>query len=243
MMDLHKFFINPFNAADISMDELLAFTTDHLQKMTANNPGGVFTGRLVATNTALTGVGNAFTDDQTKLGLRKARKQAKDAFRSALAKKISPLAVGVEAKFGEGAPEFTECFPQGRKIFSDCTDDKVANHLQTLINGVTAHQAQLGAQLVTDAMALLTGWNAVYAPSESSTGAKTTTETAKAAARAALQLELFKNLLTLALNFAGQPEKLDDYMEFPMVLNMNHYLNGYDGIPNKLSEESNPSYF
>ena len=41
------------------------------------------------------------------------------------------------------------------------------NHLQILINRVTAHQAQLGAPLVTDATALLTGWNAVYTVSES----------------------------------------------------------------------------
>jgi hypothetical protein len=218
MMDLHKFLINPFDDPGISMDELLAFTTDHLQKMTANNPGGIYSARLTATQTALTGVSSAFTDDQTKLGLRKARKQAKDAFRSTLAKKISPLALAVQAKFGEGSPEFTECFPQGRKIFSDCTDDKVANHLQTLINGVTAHQPDLGAQVVTDATALLTGWNAVYAPSESASGAKTTTEAAKAAARGALQLELFKNLLTIALNNPRLPDNLDDYMQPSLLM-------------------------
>jgi len=36
---------------------------------------------------------------------------------------------------------------------------------------------------------------------------------AKNAARAALQLELFKNLLTLALNFPAQPNQLDAYMQ------------------------------
>jgi hypothetical protein len=213
MMDLHKFLTNPFDDPGISMDELLAFTTDHLQKITANNPGGIYTARLAATNTALGGVGSAFTDDQTKLGLRKARKQAKDAFRSALPKNISPLAVAVEAKFGEGSPEFVECFPQGRAVFTRCTDDKVANHLQTLINGVTAHQALLGAPVVASATALLTGWNAVYAPSESASGAKTTTEAAKSAARGALQLELFKNLLTIALNNPRLPDNLDNFMQ------------------------------
>lgn len=53
------------------------------------------------------------------------------------------------------------------------------------------------------------GWNAVYAPSETSSGAKTTTQAAKNAARSALQLELFKNLLTIALNFPRQPDQLD----------------------------------
>lgn len=28
---------------------------------------------------------------------------------------------------------------------------------------------------------------------------------------------------------------------FPYVLNMNNYMNGYEGIPNKLSEETDPS--
>ena len=219
MMDLHKFFSNPFDADGISIAELLAFSTDHLQKLTANNPGGVFTSRIAATNTALTGVENAFTDDVTKLGIRKARKLAKDNFRATLPDGIGRIYGSVTGKFGPSAPEVAECFPNGRTVFAKATDDKLASHLQTLITGVTAHQAQLGAQLVTDATALLTGWNAVYAPSEQSSGAKSTTEAAKATARAALHLELFKNLLTLALNFAGQPEKLDDYMRQSLLEN------------------------
>ena len=213
MIDLHKFLINPFDDPKISVDELLAFGTDHLQRMNSNDPDGVFGERITATTTAVTAVGNAFTDDQTKLGVRKARKQAKDAYRTALPGSIAKIAAAVAAEFGASAPEVAECLPQGRTVFSNCADDKVANHLQTLVNGVTAHQPPLAAKVVTDATALLTGWNAVYAPSESAGGAKTTTQAAKNAARAALQLELFKNLLTLALNFAGQPEKLDTYMQ------------------------------
>lgn len=47
-------------------------------------------------------------------------------------------------------------------------------------------------------------------------------------------------------------EKLDDYMSFPFVLNMNNYLrlydviykdSGYDGIKNKLNEEPDHKYF
>lgn len=38
-------------------------------------------------------------------------------------------------------------------------------------------------------------------------------------------------------------EKLDDKMSFPFVLNMNNYLKSYDDIPNKLSEDTDPSYF
>ena len=106
-----------------------------------------------------------------------------------------------------------ECFPQGRKVFSSCTDDHVENHLQTLLNGLTAHQGDLGAAVVADAGGLLSTWTAIHAASESSTGAKTTTQDQKRVARLGLQLELFKNLLTIALNFPRQPEKLPLFMQ------------------------------
>jgi hypothetical protein len=212
MRDLHIWLTNPFDDPAISMAELLAFTSDHLQRMMANSLT-VLTPRIAATTTALNGVSGTFTDDETKLGLRKARKLAKNHYREALPAAVGKIAVAVEAKFGEGSAEFVECFPHGRAVFGKCPDDEVANNLQILINGVTAHQPPLDVQVKTDATALLTGWTAVFTPSETSTGAKTTTQQMKNTARAALQLELFKNLLTLALNFPRQPEQLDLYMQ------------------------------
>ncbi len=213
MRDLSRFLDNPFDDPNVSMDELIAFSTDHLQRMIANNPGALLNTRITATTTALAVVENCTTDDQTKLGLRKARKMAKDTFRKTLPDKVAMCQAVVVAKYGPNAPEVTECFPQGRKVFGDCTDDHVENHLQTLVNGLAAHQADLGAQVVSDASGLLSSWLAVYGASESSTAAKTTTQEGKAAARLNLQLELFKNLLTLALNFPRQTEKLALYMQ------------------------------
>ena len=212
MRDLHRYVENPFDDDGISLDELIAFSTDHLQRLIANNPGALFNARITATTTALAAVEGSTTDDQTKLGLRKARKDAKGAFRKALPEKVAMLHAAVVAKFGPSAPEVTECFPQGRTVFTSCTDDHVENHLQALINGLTAHQAQLGAPVVADAGGLLSTWMSIYGASESSSGAKTTTEAGKKTTRLNLQLELFKNLLTIALNFARQPEKLDLYM-------------------------------
>jgi hypothetical protein len=213
MIDLHKFLMNPFDDPAISMAELLAFATDHVQRLSANNPGAIFAARITATSAALNGVGSSFTDDQTKLGVRKARKQAKDAYRKGLPEMVGKIHGALTAKFGTKGSEVAECFPLGRSIFKSATDDAVTSHLQTMINGVTAHASVLGGAVVTDATAILTAWTAVYSGSESSSGAKTTTKAAKNAARTALQLELFKNLLTIALQFPRQPEQLDVYMQ------------------------------
>ena len=138
---------------------------------------------------------------------------AKDAFRDALPAKVAKVVAAVVAQYGDDAPEVVECCPQGRTIFGKATDDQVVGHIQTLIDGVTAHAADLGAPLVAQAGAILTGWNVVYSASETATGAKTATMTEKNAARENLQLMLFLNLLKLAEMWPRQPEKLALYMQ------------------------------
>ena len=213
MYDIHKVLTNPFDDPHIGLNGLLAFTTDHQGKMADNNTNGFLTARIAATNIAVVGVNTAFAADLGKLGERKTSKKDKDDYRASMTPAISKIYVTLQGKYGEKSSKLTEFFPNGRTGFNTATDDQVGNNLQTLITAVTAHVADFSQQLVTDATALLTGWNAVYTPSESSSGAKKTAMTAKNNARAALQLELFKNLLTIALQFPRQPEMLDLYMQ------------------------------
>ena len=213
MIDLNRFLQNPFDAADISLAELLSFSSDHLARMIANNPGGELTARITATTSSLTLVQNCATDDLTKKAIRKARKQVKDAFRESLRKEIAKVHGACVAEYGPDGAEVAECFPQGRTIFSACADDSLEQHIEALKNGVTAHQAQLGAPLVAEVTTLRTEWKAVYAQSESSGGAATTSQEGKKMARENLQLMLFLNLLKLAEMVPRQPEKLNLYMQ------------------------------
>jgi hypothetical protein len=213
MYDLHKVLTNPFDDPGISVNHLLAFTTDHLAKVAGNNPNGFLTARVAATTAALAGVNTAFQTDQGKLGQRVTSKAAKRAFLQAMPAAISKIYVVLENKYGENAAALAAFFPNGRKEFNQAPDDQVGNNLSTLIAALTAKQPDLGAQVVTDATALLTGWNAVYAPSESSSGDKKASMGAKNAARSALQLELFKTLLTIGLQYPRQPGQLDAFMQ------------------------------
>ena len=213
MIDLHRFLENPFDDRQISLAELLDFSSDHLARMIANNPGGELAARITATTSALTLVQDSAVDDLTKRAVRKARKQVKAEFRKSLLKEIAKVNGALVAKYGESGPEVVECFPHGRTIFSNCTDDTLEQHLETLLNGVTEHQADLGAAPVTEVTGMLTRWQAVHARSESSGGKATTSQEARKLARENLQLMLFLNLLKFAEMFARQPEKLNLYMQ------------------------------
>jgi hypothetical protein len=213
MRKLSRFFENPFTDDGISLAEELAFTTNHLARMIANNPNSELDARITATTSSLTLVQNCATDDATKLAIRKARVKAKDDFRAVLSIEIGKVYGQVIGRYGEDAPEVVECFPEGRSIFSRCTDDTLATKLQATINGVTAHQADLGAPLVAQATAIKTAWMAVYSSTDTATANVTTTQEGKAMARANLQLMLFLNLVKLMEMFPGQPEKCDLYMQ------------------------------
>jgi hypothetical protein len=213
MINLARYFENPFDTPKVSLASLLAFTTDHLQRMLANNPGGVFTARITGTTAALNAINSSAVDDSTKLGVRKARKQSKRAFRKALPERLAKIQAQVVAKFGGKSPVIAQCFPSGREGVKRAPDDTLEAHLSTLVTGVTAHAAALEPEALTEAEALRTDWRSVYSASESSSGVKASAEQAKRAARALLQRELFLNLLALATQFPCQPEQLGLYMQ------------------------------
>ena len=210
MRELARFFDNPFDDPNVSLDELLAFSTDNLQRMIANNPGAALNTRITATTSALNTVSACSTDDTVKLGLRKAAKQI---FRDALPGNIGKIHGTVTGVYGPGAPEMLAIFPEGRTIFTKATDDALGNNLMQLLTALTVKQAQVGAAVVADAGGLLSTWTALYAASELSTGGKTTTQAGKANARLNLQLQLFLNLTALMAMFPRLPEKCPLYMQ------------------------------
>lgn len=185
----------------------MAGATDTQQRLIAKNPGAAFNTLITGLTVALATVGTCTTDDIVKLGLRKAAKQAKDAFREVLPKQLGKIHAKVVAHYGVDAPQVNTVFPSGREIFHTCPDDQVAPRLQAVINGLTplaVAMGPLGASALGDAGGLLSTWTTLYAASESTTGAKTSTELEKRDAREVLAAQMQITLLELALNFAKE---------------------------------------
>jgi hypothetical protein len=222
MRDLHKYLQNPFADPGISVAELSTFSADHLNRMTDNNTGGFLTARIAATTTVLSAFAGGSTSDQTKLAIQKALVEVKKNFRRDLPLDIQKVYGQVLGHYSAAGTEMTEIFPEGRTIFGKCKDTELAGKLGVMIAGVTAHQAQLGAPLVTQATAILTNWNAVYAASMGSQSDKGTTQQEMKVARENLCLQLFLNLLAIAGQFPGQEEMLDVYMKQHLLKNPEH---------------------
>jgi len=204
---------NCFNAPDISLDELAAFSTDALGRLGAQNGSGDWTDRIAALSPKLAALDGAYSDDLTAGAAREARKKAKNDLRKALPAQVDKVLSFVRAHFGKNSPELVACAPDGVTALRQCPDDAVKNHLDRLVNGVTAVAATVGAAVVTLAEGLKTNWMAIYTASEDSASAKTLTEEEQRTARQALQKELFLTLLAVAAKHIDEPEKLGLYMQ------------------------------
>jgi hypothetical protein len=211
MKNLHGYFENPFSNSNISLASLRAFADDFIENATSK-PNAIVSPLVAPTQAALDAVSAGKTADETQLGERKGANLAKNTFRATLPALIGPIALKVQGQFGENSPEFTVCFPHGRTVFSHCRDEDLENELGSLVNGVTKYQTQLGAETVTATAALQDGWSAVWSPAKSAKGVKSGTKDVKNSARAALELQLFKNLLALVQAYPDQPGMLDVYM-------------------------------
>ena len=107
-----------------------------------------------------------------------------------------------------------------------CTDDALDDRLQAMISGLLPHAALVGQIHINNSGGLLSTWVTLRAAA----GAAATSEDAKAvtrrAGRVTLQVELFKNLLTLALNFPNDLSNWALYCPQPLLMPPNLPLPG-----------------
>ncbi len=211
MTNLHVFFEISFQAEDVTFSRLLKFGARSLSRLSASNPANVFDARIAATTTALAAAESGVSDVGIKEAIKKAKTQAKDDFREALPAQIRKIHAAVVAAFGDPSPDLTECFPEGRTVFRDCRDEELNNKLDQVVACLTPRSAQVGAAMVTLATNLKTQWASLFAAQDTAMSDREMMAGQRDAAREALALQLYLNVLAVATQFPGDVAKCDYY--------------------------------
>jgi len=97
--------------------------------------------------------------------------------------------------------------------YNRAADDALDNELERFAAALADQVAIVGQELADEGADLLAAWMEIYEKSEQSSSRRTATEVARRAARDALAVQLFANLLTIALHYPDQPGKLGLYMQ------------------------------
>ena len=207
MIDLVRFFFNPFDDERISQAEIETFTIHHIAAMVANNGAGTLSTLITQTTNLSTTYGQSLSSEVVLLGVQKARVQAKDLFRQNLAEELGKIYGMVTGRFGKKGVKTTEIFPGGLSLYSDCEDALLGTNLDALHTALNANVAELGSTPINLADTQKTQWATIF--NDASTG-KAGHNSGRATVRnadQALRDQLYKNLHQCAILFPGDEAK------------------------------------
>jgi hypothetical protein len=121
MRNLRTYFTVIFDSPKISDDKLRKFAEIHLQRLSADNPGGVFTPLITATTAAYQAYFGAIVDEATRTAIQKGMtlkmNDALDAFLEAVRRQEGRI----RADYGKESAEYTEFYPQGLMEYNQST--------------------------------------------------------------------------------------------------------------------------
>lgn len=203
MINLKMFFKNHLDTDRISDGNMKKFTEDHLQRLAANNPGGIYAALIAATTTAYNNYFGLMSDEDLAFANQQANtiamKNVFDEFKKAVSQKEGLI----KAQWGKASPEYQSFFPLGLSEYSKAN---LANILvlMTRMESLTAgHSAVLGATLAAQFADIkarfITARDAQLLKKGEVSGHKEAT----ANTRDELEVQLMKNLMTIALDNIG----------------------------------------
>ena len=216
MIDLSRIFANFYDSKEISDSELLDFGEAHVKCMETNNPDGILTPLIIPTKLALAAFEAGGSASLNTLGVQKSRTMTKDEFCDDLPEAMSKIYGALIAVYGANGPEVVECLPEGRRAIHSCKNDDRKKKLQALVTALTSKVPPLAPGVLTQATNLLDTWTLIYGAQGTAKGAKKGSANAINPLRTALELELTKNVLTIALHFLCDKSKVALY--FPQEL-------------------------
>ena len=202
MQNFRVFFINHFDTERVSDDRLRKFAEDDLQRLSSD---GVYPGLVNELQAAYTPYFGAITDEATNTALREGRTRALELAVEAIKKAVSQQEGAIRSKYGVDSPIYQEFLPLGITEYSKATLANIETLVVRFTNAADAHKVDLpGLKAQFDA--LHADFTAARNTQLGLKGDVATGKSATSTNRNAIEIQLMKNLLTIALDHIGDPE-------------------------------------
>lgn len=217
MIDLSRYFRILFLNKNISRANLKQFTEDHIQRLIANNPGGIFTSLITTVTNAYT----AFFGDMSDVSIADAALQARTAGMNAakdnVIKFIRDAHGLITYTFRNSTETIQEFYPYGLNEYNQSD----LGNFETLMNrfgtAIANNIGSLPAGFDTDYAAVV----AVFTSNRTSQLATKATlggeRSEIAGTHLTLCTELTRSVLTIALQFVGDMTKASVYFDQSII--------------------------
>lgn len=217
MINLETFFESHFDTPKISDDKMKRFTFDHIQRIISNNGSGVYNTMLNATVNAYNSYFGAINDEDTKEAVQQSRTIIADAFFNQFIKTVQQKEGTIKGLYGKGSAAYEEFFPHGMSEYDQATKANIEMLMARMVNASTAHQADLGLAFVTIFTDLQSNYHDAYVAQHQQFGTVDASKTVTSVTRDVVEIQVGKNVLTLAIEFFGNPVRVNDFFDQSII--------------------------
>ena len=203
MMNLERFFEIQFNDVIIIRERLRKFVEDHLQRLSVQNTANQYDQMITDTQAVYESFFGAIQDKDTRFSLQQSRTKSMNNVMESFKKAVSLREGLIKNYFNADSPEYQEFFPYGRTEYHDASLENIETLLNRMVTYCTAHTAVLGSSIVTEFTTYKTKFLTARGDQLQVKGQVSDALEAAAQHRNALEIQLTKNVLTIALAHIG----------------------------------------
>ena len=217
MIQLESLFSNPFDDLSISMANFRQFGFDHNGKLATNNPGGIYTARIAATDAAFKQFDAVYSSKTVEEAMRKGATFGLGDFTGKVLTEARLLEKLVTIKFGNPSQVYLQFFPRGLTEFNNAGKGEWPALLARLKGGTEKHKTILGLDEAAKYAAFESGYNTAEGTQVEKKGSVEDLRNAVVQKRGLMAVEIFTNFLTIGLNNVGNPTVIKSYFDQTIV--------------------------
>ena len=223
MMNLRNMFKVIFDDERISDEKLAKFTEIHIQKLAANNNNGRYTTLISETNAAYEAYFGAMKDEDTKFAIQQSHTKSMQAVFEEFKKMISQKEGLVRSFWNTDSPTYQEFFPLGVTEYSTSTLANVEVLMNRIVTAARAHEKDLGEAFINLFTDIQTRFISARTAQLQKKGEVSGSKDVAVKKRGSLERQLMKNLLTLAVEYMGDPERGMDFFDQSFIRKIGNY--------------------
>ena len=217
MPDFRNYFTNPFDSNRISDDNLRMFTQDHIQRTTANNHTGIYTAILNATTPLFNAFAKGIDDKNLRATIKKGETLQVYKLLDLFVKTTARREGAVRSAFGAESAEYLMFFPNGLTEYAKPGIDKAMTLMKRMEAATAKYTAELGADIAAEFADIHAQYELLRNKQLLAFGDVERLRSITASARKALVAQLYLNLLFIASQNVGHPDRADDFMNQAII--------------------------
>ncbi|MGE0078445.1 MAG: carboxypeptidase-like regulatory domain-containing protein [Bacteroidales bacterium] len=217
MINLSTLFRNHFGAKCISDDKLKVFSEDHIQRLTANNEGGLFTTLITETTTAHNQYFGQISSEATGKALQKSQTKVVDDIMDSFKDEISRREGLIKSMFGKDSSTYIEFFPNGISEYRNARKANIETLIVRMATVAANHSAQVGEEFVKVFTDFQTSYTEARNSQMNQKGTVSAIKSNAKSTRSTLELQLVKNLHFIAYTFPGDEDRCGTFFDQSIV--------------------------